>query len=682
MHLSWIDWSIIAISIISLRFISLSTRRYTKSVGDFLAADRSAGRYLLTIASQMGAVGIVTFVGGFEQILSTGLASGWWSYMVLPLLAIISLSGWVAYRFRETRALTMAQFFEMRYNRRFRIFAGILCFLSGVINFGIFPAVAARFFVYYCGLPEDLVIPLMGLHVPTFAVVMMIDMGLALGFVTMGGQVSVMVTECVQGIFCALAFVVIAAVILVDISWPEMTRALSMAPAGKSMLNPFDTSKVGDWNIWFNLILMVNLVYNHMSWQGSSGFNSAARTPHEQKMGSIIGFWRSVPQGLALTVIPLATLVIMRLPEYASKAAMINSTLHTIPNKTIQGEMMVPIAMACFLPAGIKGLLATVVLFYSFTSHDTCMHSWGSIFVQDVYLPIRNKTISPQQHVKLLRYAIIGVAIFACIFSLLYKPTEKLAFFCAITGMIWMGGSGAAIIGGLYTRWGTTAGAYSGLIVGAVLGIARLIIPEYYLKHTGHEFPVNGMWSLLIGIIFALSTYVVVSFMTGGRKRAVDLDKILHRGKYKVLSDEVVALDVKSRWMQYVGITQEFSKSDRFLAFALIGWNGLHFVWFVVFSTINLLTKVPLSSWANWWHVHVMLYTVLSVPLTIWFTIGGITDIKALLVHLTKVGRDNTDDGQIHSVPETSKNESVEALLLPDEMNSRLEDKLKVSRDE
>jgi len=546
----------------------------------------------------------------------------------------------------------------------------------------VFPAVAARFFVYYCGLPEHTLLPLVGWEVPTFALIMLVDMGLALGFVTMGGQVSVMVTECVQGIFCAIAFVVIAGVIMVEISWPEMSRALSMAPAGKSMLNPFDTGKVGDWNIWFYMILMVNLVYNHMSWQGTSGFNSAARTPHEQKMGGIIGFWRQVPQALALTMLPIAALVIMRLPEYASKAAQVNSVLHTIPNKTVQGEMMVPIALACFLPVGIKGLLATVVLFHSFTSHDTCMHSWGSIFVQDIYLPIRRLVLSPEQHVRLLRQSIVGVAIFAFLFSLFYQPTEKLVFFCAITGTIWMGGSGAVIIGGLYTRWGTTAGAYAGLITGAVLGIVRLAIANYYEGLFGHEFPINGMWTLLIGIVIAFAVYVTVSFMTGGRKRPVDLDRILHRGQYTIASDDVKAEPLKNRWMQYVGITPEFSRADRLLAFALVGWNGLHFLWFVTFTTINLISPVGIAGWAKWWHTHVMIYTALSVPMTIWFTIGGIMDVRALFKHLATAVRSSTDDGRVVAEPEPAA--SGAGLSLQDKGIGKSEraDSVGVARDE
>ena len=45
---------------------------------------------------------------------------------------ILTTSGWVIYRFRQTKSLTLAQFFEKRYSRNFRIFAGIIAFVTPI----------------------------------------------------------------------------------------------------------------------------------------------------------------------------------------------------------------------------------------------------------------------------------------------------------------------------------------------------------------------------------------------------------------------------------------------------------------------------------------------------------------------------------------------------------------------
>jgi SSS family solute:Na+ symporter len=542
----------------------------------------------------------------------------------------------------------MAQFLEMRYSRRLRIFAGILCWTSGVINFGIFPAVAARFFIYFCGLPDHLHVPGVSFPIPSIALVMLVDLGLALSFVNMGGQISVMITECVQGIFSCFALLVVSATILVKVHWSEMVQALSMAPKNASMINPFHTSAVTDFNIWFYLIGLFGAFYSYMSWQGGQGFYSSARTPHEQKMGGIIGMWRSLPQNLMIALLALSTLAIMKLPQFADTAHAVSMALAKIPNESIQGQMRVPIAMAHFLPVAVKGLLATIFLFFSFTCHDTYMHSWGSIFIQDIYMPIKNKPLDPAQHIKLLRWSIIGVAVFAFIFSLLYQPTEKIMFFFAITGVIWTGGSGAVIIGGLYWKRGTTAAAFASLITGAVLGVGSLVMTKWYEAHHGHPFPINLAVIGFIVTIMAALTYCLVSIATSRKCGEYNLDRMLNRDNHRQTNTILPNLRVESKWTQIIGITSEFSKWDKILTIIMVVWNAGWFLWFAVFSIANIFFPISDTAWANYHFIYVIaIPAVLSVPATIWFTVGGIMDIKALFRALTTAERDATDDGRV-----------------------------------
>jgi len=658
-NLSWYDWAIMAAAVVLLRFVSLSTRQYVKGVADFLSANRSAGRYLLTISSQMGNWGVISYVALFEMTYQAGFPPVWWALMGASAGTIITLTGWVFYRFRETRALTMAQFLEMRYSRRFRIFAGFLCWLSGILNFGIFPAVAARFFMYFCGLPGHFHIPGIEWPISTFAAIIAVDLGLALMFVNIGGQVSVMVTECVQGMFCSLAFVVVSATILLQLQWPQIVGALSLAPPNASMLHPFHTSHVKDFNIWFFLIGLFGAFYNYNSWQGAQGFYSSARSPHEQKMGGIIGMWRSMGQSLMALLLPVAAFAVLHLPEFSAQAAAVQEGLKHIHNETLQGQMRVPLAMACFLPAGVKGLLATIMLFTSFTCHDTYMHSWGSIFVQDVLMPIRKKPLQPQQHMNLLRWSIIGVAVFAFVFSLLYPQTQKIFMFFAITGTIWLGGSGAVIVGGLYWRRGSTPAAYSAVILGAALGVAGLIVPNVYAMHYHRDFPINGQVLWFIAMIGAILVYVIVSLLTSRQTEGRELERILRRGRYAVpTAQREVEAAPPRRWMRFVGISREFSRSDRALAIALVAWQCTWLAIFVALTIANLALDVPTAWWARYWHFWVLLQFSISLPVTAWFTLGGVADIRALFRTLAATVRDHTDDGRV-------MHEQAEAASLP-----------------
>ena len=141
MNLSFIDWLIVAIALGSMIYSVGMTKGLMKSVTDFLSAGRTAGRYVLSVSSGVAGLGAISIIMFLEMGYVAGFSLSWWGLSQGIIILAITMSGWVVYRFRSTRCLTLAQFFEKRYSRNFRIFAGIVAFVAGIINFGIFPAV-------------------------------------------------------------------------------------------------------------------------------------------------------------------------------------------------------------------------------------------------------------------------------------------------------------------------------------------------------------------------------------------------------------------------------------------------------------------------------------------------------------------------------------------------------------
>ena len=151
--MTWIDWLIVIVPCLLIGGLAVVLQRHVRSVAAFMSASRVAGRYLITNAGAEMGLTVVGAVATFEMVQKAGFTMSWWSKLSIPVGLILTLWGFVIYRYRETRVMTLAQFFEIRYSKSFRVFAGFLGFLSGLINYGIFPALAARFFIYYCGLP-------------------------------------------------------------------------------------------------------------------------------------------------------------------------------------------------------------------------------------------------------------------------------------------------------------------------------------------------------------------------------------------------------------------------------------------------------------------------------------------------------------------------------------------------
>ena len=93
-----------------------------------------------------------------------------------------------------------------------------------MINFGIFPAVGAQFFINYCGLPESF------LGIPMYPLVMILLLGVALYFVYTGGQIAVIIADFFQGVFVTIILVGIALFLFFNISWDQVSESLEQTP--------------------------------------------------------------------------------------------------------------------------------------------------------------------------------------------------------------------------------------------------------------------------------------------------------------------------------------------------------------------------------------------------------------------------------------------------------------------
>ncbi len=182
-----------------------------------------------------------------------------------PVGYLVAIFGFVIYRFRETKAMTLAEFFEMRYSRNFRSFTGVLGFLAGVINFGIIPAVGARFMVYFMQLPPDIHIG--AWVVPTYVPIMAVLLSVSLILTLSGGLITLMVTDCLEGIFSQLIYIVLIIGVLWVIPWHDMAATIADRPPNNSVINPFDAWAVQDFNLWYVLMGVFLSVYGTMAWQ-------------------------------------------------------------------------------------------------------------------------------------------------------------------------------------------------------------------------------------------------------------------------------------------------------------------------------------------------------------------------------------------------------------------------------
>ena len=315
-------------------------------------------------------------------------------------------------------------------------------------------------------------------------------------------------------------------------------------------------------------------------------------------------------------------------------------------------------------------MLAAMVLAACISTLDTYLHSWGTMFIQDVVMPWRKTPFTPKKHMLLLRVAIVCVAIWALLFSLLFPLDEALALFFAITGAIFLGGSGAAIIGGLYWKRGRTIGAFGGLIVGSTLAVGSILTrklwPGYlvpklqswwpesqFLRDHAKEFPINSFWMSVITAVAAIATYVILSLL---KKETFNLSRMLHRGKYALAkdstdSDASAGDPAKDGWLtkslRKMGLTRDFTLADKIIFGATIAWSLGWGIVFLVGTGYYLAKGFDDSIWLAFWKTKIWIMFGLVLVVTVVFVVGGFIDLKSLVKTLRTTRRDERDDGMV-----------------------------------
>jgi len=351
--------------------------------------------------------------------------------------------------------------------------------------------------------------------------------------------------------------------------------------------------------------------------------------------------------------------------------------------RTIFGQMRIPMALKEMLPIGIIGLFCAVCVFLLISTDTTYLHSWSSIIVQDIILPIRGKPLTPRGQIWLLRIFIALIALFAFIFSALISKIDYVIMFFAITGAIWLGGAGPCIVLGLYWKRATSAGAFVALAVGSTLAAGSIILqktwettifpwldktgrvddvaywlqnisarldPHIKLEMSPTKFPINSQEMYFVAMILSIWLFIVVSLLTC--KKPFNMDRMLHRRKYRrggtVLIREKITF--RNAFFKLIGIDSQYTTGDKVLAWSVLiysfGWGFL--ISFIGVVVWNRYSPWPVEWWGKWYFITIVVVgTTVGTISTVWFMIGGTRDLLRMFKDLAVKEPDILDDGRV-----------------------------------
>ncbi|MBR1608327.1 MAG: hypothetical protein IJ678_01790 [Kiritimatiellae bacterium] len=137
--------------------------------------------------------------------------------------------------------------------------------------------------------------------------------------------------------------------------------------------------------------------------------------------------------------------------------------------RTLYNQLNLSATMRELLPHGLFGLFALLLFLAMLSTDDSRIYSATLAIAQDVVLPLRKRPFTPRQHIWMVRIVAMSIGVFFLCGSCYMKQLDFYQMFNTLACAMWIGASGSIMIFGLYSRFGTTWGAWAALSTSVAL---------------------------------------------------------------------------------------------------------------------------------------------------------------------------------------------------------------------
>jgi len=451
-NFSTIDWIIVMVYICIPVVIGVAVRKYIRQLSDFIVAGRSL-RLFIAIASLTGTeLGLVTVMYNSELGFKHGFSAFHVGIIETVCILAIGLTGFIVYKLRQLRVMTIPEFYEKRFGRNVRIIGGTILALGGILNMGLFLQAGARFMMGVTGYSNPAGLKL-------FMSVMLI---MVLIYTVLGGMVSVVLNDFLQFIVLSISMIFGSYFIISKIGWGNLFKAPATVDQA-SWFNP--VAEGSDFGMIY-VIFMVALTFSAGAlWQSGTLRALSAKSP---KIAKQLYAWSSVSY-LARRVIPMlwgicAFIFVSQTPKLLSAFQ---------GPDALNSQYGMPIFIAKVLPSGFLGLITAGMLAAFMSTHDSYLLSWSSVITQDIIAPIKKGKLSDKTRLLITRISIVSIGLFLLIWGLWFEAPVSLWNYMAVTGTIYLAGAFTVVTAGLYWKKASKTGATIALFAGllAILGI-------------------------------------------------------------------------------------------------------------------------------------------------------------------------------------------------------------------
>jgi SSS family solute:Na+ symporter len=483
--LGLIDWIFVVIYLLVIAGISVwSIRKSKETTSDYFLANRNLGWFVIgasILASNVGSEHIVGLAGSAAQ---SGTVLGHYelhSYIVLIL-------GWVFVPFYlRSSVYTMPEFLERRFNPQARRLLTIIQLISYVIA-------KASVTIFAGALVFN---QFLGVDFWTGAIILVVVTGF---YTVLGGLHAVMYTEAIQAIVLLLGSLILMVFGLQEVGgWDAL-----MAAVPKEKLNMFPPLSDPEFP-WLG-ILIASPIVGLWYWCTDQHIVQrclAARNEREARRGTIFA--------ALLKLLPFFIFLIPGLIAFVLKE---------------QGKIQLddvntafPVMVKSLMPVGLRGVLAGGLLAALMASLASVYNACSTLYTIDIYKKSHPEA-SEKQLVKVGRIATAVIVLLGMAWiPLMGKVDDGLYNYLQSVQSYLAPPIAAVFLLGVFFKRLNAQGAYSSMVIGFILGMAKLTLQIFQDDLTPdsliHQFAtMNFLYFCIYLFIFSIAILVTVSLLT------------------------------------------------------------------------------------------------------------------------------------------------------------------------
>ena len=489
-HLTTLDYSILAIYIIVVIGIGFVLKRHMKSASDFLLSGGTIPVWVTGLAFLSANLGAQEVIGMAASGAKYGIMTSQF-YWVGAIPAMLFLAVFMMPFYFGSRARSVPEYLALRFDEKTRGLNAAAFALMTVASSGAsLHALAA---LLHLLLGWDYNISLIATSI------------VVLAYVLKGGLSSAIYTEVLQFFLIVLGFSPLVIIGLNDLGgWSGMVSKLN-DPMFTHSWKYLDTTNNPMGVEWFAMVFGLGFVLSFGYW--CTDFLVIQRAMAAKSMGDA----RRTPIIAALPKMLFPFIVIV--PGMIALALMKSGSGYAIPNG-VTGEtdynLVIPSLIAHYLPTGLLGLAMTALMASFMSGMAGNVTAFNTVWTYDIYQSYIASGKSDSHYMWMAKFATVAGIIISIGFAYVAKNVDNIMDFLQLVFGFVNAPVFATFLLGMFWKRATGHGAFFGLLCGTLAAVIFHGISTPMPLTPGESIPwIKGAW---LGAHFTYTSSMAQNF--------------------------------------------------------------------------------------------------------------------------------------------------------------------------